>query len=365
MPKKTSRILKSVVKRAKGVAKKGAKGILKTGKRAMIAAGVPSSMIKFVSDVGKDLSIFGDQKHSSTKLRPQAVASSRVSTNPTWTEVVGKVVSQFAGQSATGIKIRGRQPCVLVYRPAGVPGSVFVSDMALALPDGLDTVLAIQPSLLGGPLAVQASQYQMYVMRKMIFEFDTTTASTTTGQFCMAYCREPLLASTGADNIPSTFAENRATTPSVVVTYRSEAANLEVTYDGQQLFYLDSASGGSSPEAARQSVQGQVRCYADGVFSESQVMGTLNMTYEVDLFFPTINASMVFASRYFSGLSHAELEVLRGVARKLRSERKSKTELRGLAASCDAVADIEDQEILGHPGPYGGPVVAARSSSRR
>lgn len=285
--------------------------------------GVPESVSRRAYSMGSAaLSLIGDRKKSRTKLTPQAISTSRVAVNPTWSEVVGKVQSSYAGRSAAGIKIRGRQGCAIIQKPSGVSnnGRILQPDVAGMFPDGDDFILFCNPAVFGGPMSVQASQYQMYVFRRLLFEFDTNTSSVQTGQYALCYVREPQLVSGGAPNVPSDFAEARSTIPSAVINYRADAANLEITYDGQQLFYTD--FNVSNDEIARQTTQGQLRAYGDGVFDSLVVVGVLNVQYELDLFFPTTATPITFAARYMSTLTKEDLSQLLPHILELRRKRR-------------------------------------------
>jgi len=325
-------------KRVARTVARGAKLAAPVAKLALKSLGVPQAALNQLDSAythGKQaaraLSLFGDKKTSTRRSVAAPVAVSTSRTNPTWSEVVGKVTSQFAGKSAAGIKIRGKQPCVAIYHPSYQSdlGNVMITDMATIADDGAASILPITPASFGGPMFVQASQYQMFVFRKLVFEYETVLPTSATGQVAICYCREPLLASSGAENVPATFADVRATTPSTVFPFRVESSNFEVSYDGQQLFYTD-ATASSDPEAVRLAIQGQLRAYADASLTQSEYAGNLCVSYELDLYYPTVNAGVVFAARYLSGLLPSEYEEVASFVARIKSERKASTKVRGI-----------------------------------
>lgn len=358
MPK--GKIARKIKKIARTVSR-GAKVAAPIAKVALQSLGVPKSALNQLDraySAGKQassaLGLFGDKKSSTKRVTSAPVAVNTSRTNPTWSEVVGKVTSQYAGKSAAGIKIRGKQPCVAIYHPAYSSdlGSVMLSDMATTAADGPASILPITPQALGGPLFVQASQYQMFVFRKLVFEYETVLPTTATGQVAICYCREPLLASSGAENVPATFADVRATTPSTVFPFRLESTAFEVSYDGQQLFYTD-ATASSDPEAVRLAIQGQLRAYADASLTSSEYAGNLCVSYELDLYYPTINSGVVFAARHLSGLQPSEYEEVAAFVARIKAERKTSTKVRGITLG-DGFPKKQQQPPM---------VVTSRSSS--
>jgi len=286
-----------------------------------VPTGLTRSAIKVGSRVAKALPLFGERKKSALTIKSNPISYTTSRDNPTWSEVVGKVTSQYAGRSAAGIKVRGQQPFVRIQVPSDY-GKVLASDVATTSLDGLDNIVPITPVALQGPLAVQASNYQMYVFRRLRFTYTTIASSTQTSAFAICYVREPVLADSGADNIPIDFAGARETIPSAEISYRSECATLEVTYDGQQLFYVDSV--GTTSEAVRQAVQGQIRAYSSNL-STGVTVGYIMLEYELDLFFPTINSSGLFAFKYLRGLNKSELDRIADLALEIRKERKERS----------------------------------------
>lgn len=357
--RKFKRVSRTVVRRGKQIAP--------IAKIALRSLGVPQSALQSVDkawggakQVGHALGLFGDRKTSTKRMSSAPVAVNTSRTNPTWSEVVGKVTSQFAGKSAAGIKIRGKQPCVAIYHPAYTSdlGNVMLSDMATTSSDGPASILPITPAAFGGPMFVQASQYQMFVFRRITFEYETVLPTSATGQVALCYCREPLLASTGAENVPATFADVRATTPSTVFPFRLESSVFDVSYDGQQLFYTD-ATASTDPEAVRLAIQGQLRAYADASLTASEYAGNLCVSYELDLYYPTINAGVVFAARYLSGLQPCEYEEVAKFVAKVKSERKTSEKVRGIR-----LADsYPGSRAVGPPQPSQPASAQSRSSS--
>jgi len=143
------------------------------------------------------------------------------------------------------------------------------------------------PQVLGGPLYVQAAVYEQFAFRKVTLRYNTRVSTTTAGLYALAYIRDPETETLGSETVPTNFGEMREITPSVTFPVRSEGAQLQFTYDGDQLWFCDPTA--STRSDVRLCMQGQIRAAADaiGTLSTPVSTGYITIDYELDLFSPT------------------------------------------------------------------------------
>lgn len=313
---KSSAILKLAARAAKS---KVGKSLVNTGMSAM---GITSSQRKSIAGAYRTgTALFGDKSKASRSNVSVPAASNTVTSNSTYSEVLGKVTSQFAGSTAQGIRIRGCQPFTRILAP-GAAGRVMASDVATTVLDGLDNVVLVNPVALGGPLLTQASNYSMFVVREFKLEYITLSSSIQVGEFAICYVREPTPAAVASGGVPTTFGEAREVTPSATLPYRSERVFFQFNYDGQQLYYVQDSDPVNEADD-RLTHQGQIRAYAAAVDS-GYTVGYFQLHYIVDLFYPTINSIGAFAATHLRGLSKDELKAISVYANKLRADRKDR-----------------------------------------
>lgn len=318
---------------------KGNKRVRRLVNSGLSAIGIDAKQRRSMMEVPRAaMALFGERKKHSITNVSVPVSSNTVVSNTTFSEVVGKISSQYAGSTAQGVRIRGCQPLLKVANSTA-KGKVLAPDVATTITDGPDSALLINPTFLNGPLLTQASNYTMFAFRKFKVEYVSTVASIYAGEFAICYSREPTPATLSSGSVPASFAEAREVVPSASVPFRAERMSFEWTYDGQQLFYIHDPDVSTTSDD-RLSIQGQLRGYSPQEGNDD-VTGYLTLSYEIDLFYPTINTIGAFAATHLHGLTRENLDQLRLLANQMR-ERKVKPQMVRLSAQ----RHITDEEFL-------------------
>lgn len=333
---KKSKVLKGV---QRGLKNQNVRRLINS---TLSAAGIDAKQRKAMVAVPRAaMALFGDRKKKGMSNISVPAASNVIQSNVTFSEVVGKITSDYAGSTAQGVRIRGCQPFTKVLDPTGV-GKVLASDVATTVLDGLDTTVLINPLYLNGPLLTQASNYTMYAFRKFRLEYVATVGSIYTGEYAICYVREPTPAALAAGAVPTNFAEAREVVPSAAIPYRSERIAFEWTYDGQQLYYIHDTDPTAESDD-RLSIQGQIRAYAPSV-GAGGATGYFTLSYELDLFYPTINTVGAFAATHLHGLTPSDLQALRPHIRAIR-ERKERPAVKKLSLQLRDMAFDRDEGL--------------------
>jgi hypothetical protein len=202
-----------------------------------------------------------------------------------------------------GIRIHGSQPFSAIQSSvttAPVTWTFFDSGTRGATTSDPFTI-PVNPLDFGGPLGVQALLYDRYVFRQLKFVFTTqqTTNYLGLGTFCYeADANNDVVGSVGSGE---GFVLARMVTPNVTFPWRIPKAELDVLYEGPELYYcgptgVDPSSGAEE----RQKYQGLFKGFDAspplvGV-SPSAFLGVLDVEYVIDFYDPIPPITILGAS---------------------------------------------------------------------
>jgi len=224
---------------------------------------------------------------------PASFAS--VSNNITQLSAPEKI--QHSSLGIAGVRMRGSQPFTTLessVTPSPSSWTFFNSGGREAYV--LDPfTIPINPVNLGGPLGVQALLYDRYVFRQMKFTF--TTQQTTTylglGTFCYQVdANNDVVGSVGSGE---GFSLARMVIPNVTFPWRIPKAELDVIYEGPELYYCGPIDGSghtapTSDAGERQTYQGIFKGFdaapPDTTSQPSAFLGVMDVEYVVDFYDP-------------------------------------------------------------------------------
>lgn len=229
---------------------------------------------------GGTLAFGGSQFSSNVQTVPAAF--NNIIGNSTFSKVVGTVKHPKLG--IEGITIIGCQPFADVATD-GTTSNLFTATTLATQANA--NVYRVSTDTLNGPCAAQANLHQKYVIRDMLWEFNTNVASTQAGSFAMCIVTD------GADAVgPSSFSEVRQVTPSIVIPFRADKAYLHYHYDGDDTYFtlLDSTSTASRRQTCQLSFVGFPSASSIGAVTQ----GYINVYYIIELYQPTQSNGFTF-----------------------------------------------------------------------
>lgn len=162
-----------------------------------------------------------------------------------WHRESGNVRHPFLG--VNGIRIVGRQPCVVVVANGG-EAPTLANDLAQVddlSGDGVGTIfngnyVSLNPMELGGRLFQYAVMYSKYVFRKLKFTYFTTSPTSTAGSIAM--CVTPIAGPTTISGPPGSMSQVRTMDNSCFTTVWNPSCSVSYAYSGMDTFYTGYSS---------------------------------------------------------------------------------------------------------------------------
>lgn len=185
----------------------------------------------------------------------------------------------------SGTRVVGSQPLTTVMSSAstffGGSGSSFQTD---------SSTIPINPITLGAALGVQAQLYDRFVFRRLRFVFTTYVTTNTVGVGAFCYENDANNDVVGSVIGSGGFRLARQVIPNVTFPFRIPKAELDVVYDGPDLFYCNNSAGGGNAPATgaeeRQMWQGLFKGFDANPPTAGVLYGFIDLEYEIEFYDP-------------------------------------------------------------------------------
>lgn len=177
-----------------------------------------------------------------------------------------------------GTLIRGNQPFQTITGNAATSSLTTNNTLATALTANL---IELSPDTFNSVCAARSQAYEKYCIRKLAFRYTPVRTISYTGAIAMSVTPD----SDQAD-APASFDEVRLTDGFEVFSkhdFNSAATYMEYAYHGNETWF-NSAIAAAGTADKRQTTQGMMAIWPDGVNSASEIVGYLDMYYEIELY---------------------------------------------------------------------------------